>query len=320
MGPATSLFAHSPEQFHQSGAIQHVPYDVFLHRLGLQGLSLPAYDESPYGVRTQLPLIKLRDLFPSESFTQRSRTSEWFIIPLACEHSGHLLGRVCHTGILQTGAASFAPGLLSISVGDPPQLGSGRGGIVALSPELIEHCLSILQVKTVHMPLPQPMSNIMMVLPPPPPTPGNDNMALSAWVLPVLASQGYTIVGGPPHPVPDTGTLMLEHGVDSIAIAYRFDPERNVIQFAAGVNGNYVDAARGVNRPGVSDWLTWYLYARRIEFRSLQFRTASGKDVVLRLALERMFGHKQPLYLGTEVIDQETEGLAMPPAAPVVST
>ncbi len=144
-------------------------------------------------------------------------------------------------------------------------------------------------------------------------------MALSAWVLPVLTAQGYTLVAGPPRPEPDTGMLMLVHPVHSIAIAYMFDAERDVMQFAAGMDGTYIDVARGVNRAGTSDWLTWYLYARRIEFQSLRFRTAGGKDLVLRLALERMFDHSPPLYLGIEVIDQETEGRA-PMARPAVPT
>ncbi|PIL28941.1 hypothetical protein GSI_08988 [Ganoderma sinense ZZ0214-1] len=313
LDPATSLFAHSPEQFREAASVQHVPYDAFLNFFGLTDLSLPIYDESPYGVRTQLPVIRLSDLFPSESFISQSHSNEWFLIPLACEHSGHLLGRICYTH--QAGGASFASGLLSVSVGNPPQLGSGRGGIIALSPELIEHCSTKLHVKTIHMPLPRPMDKITMVVPPPPPSPGNDNMALCPWVPDVLAPQGYTIVGGPPCPEPDTGTLLLQHGVDSIAIAYRFDPERNAVQFAAGVNGNYIDAARGVNRPGVSDWLTWYLYARRVEFTPLQFRTVGGKDVILRIALERMFDHRQPLYVAIEVIDQETDGLALATSA-----
>ncbi|KAM5545994.1 hypothetical protein V8D89_000120 [Ganoderma adspersum] len=318
LGPATSLLAHTPDQFFESESIQHVPYDTFLHSLGLLDLTLPIYDESSYGVRTQLPMISLSDLLPSESFAGESRSGEWYLIPLACKHAGNLLGRICHARSSQAGATSLAAGLLQVQVGDPPQLGSGRGGVVALSPEFIQHCRSMLRVKTIHMPLPQPMDKIMMVLPPPPPSPGHDNMALSAWVPAVLAAQGYTVVGGPPRPEPDTGTLLLQRGVDSIAIAYRFDPERNVVQFAAGLNGNYIDAARGVNRPGVSDWLTWYLYARRIEFQSLQFKTASGKNVVLRIALERMFDHKQPLYVGIEVIDQETEGRAF--VAPPVAT
>ncbi|KAI1792779.1 hypothetical protein LXA43DRAFT_1005064, partial [Ganoderma leucocontextum] len=307
LGPATSLFAHSPHQFREAESIQHVPYDVFLHRLGLPDLALPIYDESPYGVRTQLPLIMLSELFPAESFIGESRSGEWYIIPLACEHSGHLLGRICTVRPSQARATSLASGFLTVSVGDPPQLGSGKAGIIALSRELIEHCRSMLHLKTIHIPLPQPMDNIAMVLPPPPPAPGQSNMALCAWVPPVLAAQGYTLLAGPTCPEPDTGTLLLEHGVDSIVIAYRYDPARNVVQFSAGMHGNYIDTARGVNRPGVSDWLTWYLYARRIEFQPLQFRTVGGKDVVLRLALERMFDHKQPLYLAIEVVDQETE-------------
>ena len=145
-------------------------------------------------------------------------------------------------------------------------------------------------------------------------------MALCAWVPEVLTAQGYTVTGGPPRPEPDTGTLLLQHSVDSIAIAYRFDPALNMVQFAAGLNGNYIDVERGVNRPGVSDWLTLYLYARRIEFQSLRFRTVGGKDVVLRITLERMFDHKQPLYVGIEVIDEETEGRAAFASIPPVTT
>ena len=320
LGPATSLLAHAPDQFFESESIQHVPYDEFLHSLGLSDLTLPIYDESSYGVRTQLPVISLSDLLPPESFAGQPQSGEWYLIPLACKHAGNLLGRICHARPSRAGATSLAAGLLQVLVGDPPQLGSGRGGVIALSPELIQHCRSMLRVKTVYMPLPQRMDKIMMVLPPPPPTSGNDNMALCAWVPEVLAPQGYTVTGGPPRPEPDTGTLLLQRGVDSIAIAYRFDPERNVVQFAAGVNGNYIDVGRGVNRPGVSDWLTWYLYARRIEFQSLRFRTVGGKDVVLRIALERMFDHKQPLYVGIEVIDEETEGRAAFATVPLVTT
>ncbi|TBU58540.1 hypothetical protein BD310DRAFT_926827 [Dichomitus squalens] len=305
---ASSLLAHSPDVFGWSkGFIQDIPYDVFLHRIGLPDFTLPVYYESPYGIRVDVPLFKLSDVLPSESLDQQSQIGDWYIILLACEHRGHLLGRVCYARPSQIDVAVLASGQLAITTSSQPELSSPKYGIIALSPEFLERCRSKLQVKTVYMPLPHVYTNLAFVVPPPAPPPGQQILALASWVYPALASQGYSILAGTTVEEHHAGTLLLVRGpADSIGIAYKYTPERQTVQVSATMLGTYIDVARGVSRPGPSDWLTWMLYARRIEFQELRFRTREGKDVVVRMNLERMYDHTPPLRLGIDVIEQDT--------------
>ncbi|PIL28800.1 hypothetical protein GSI_08844 [Ganoderma sinense ZZ0214-1] len=96
-----SLLAASLRAFSVGWNIDVVSHDEISRRLHPYLARLPAADFNftPYGIRTQLPLIPLSVYFPAESGIAYPDDSEWYLAILGCEHKdfpGQLLGRVCY--------------------------------------------------------------------------------------------------------------------------------------------------------------------------------------------------------------------------------
>ena len=105
--PSLSFFAPSPDVFADCRRLEPLSRKEVARRLQRR-LHLPAADyySTPYGIRTQFPVIPFSVYFPPRRFTTSSYSewdpplTHWYLAILECEHKdypGHLLGRVCYT-------------------------------------------------------------------------------------------------------------------------------------------------------------------------------------------------------------------------------
>ncbi|TBU24289.1 hypothetical protein BD311DRAFT_729855 [Dichomitus squalens] len=91
---SASFFASSPRDFPRSSAVKDLrslSHDEFLASIKVYDLPAQEYSRTPYGIRTDLPLLSISN--------QKDSKHDWYIAILACEYhapnSRGLLGRLC---------------------------------------------------------------------------------------------------------------------------------------------------------------------------------------------------------------------------------
>ncbi|TBU25086.1 hypothetical protein BD311DRAFT_854724 [Dichomitus squalens] len=163
---AYRLMAYSPssessitaslKEFLVAHTTRAIPHDEVGHRLQLPSLSPTEYTFTPYGIRTQLPVLPLfAVLHPDATDVPHDHPmSHWYLAILGCEHGdhpGHLLGRVCRILPSKSGVDLLYAGWITLVLErDLP--GPYRGpDMLASSPATIEDCHSQIELRTVYI-------------------------------------------------------------------------------------------------------------------------------------------------------------------------
>ncbi|EJF57899.1 hypothetical protein DICSQDRAFT_173521 [Dichomitus squalens LYAD-421 SS1] len=151
-----SLITTSLKRFQVAHTIGAVPYDEVRLRLQLYGFLPTEWTFTSYGIRTQLPVLRLSAiLHPDETEVPDDHPmSHWYLAILGCEHGdhpGHLLGRVCHILPSKSGVDLLYAGWITLALErDLP--GPYRGpDMLASSPATIEDCHSQIELRTVYI-------------------------------------------------------------------------------------------------------------------------------------------------------------------------
>nr|VWP01294.1 Zn(2)-C6 fungal-type domain-containing protein [Ganoderma boninense] len=150
------FFAIKPSLFTNGGSIRALPHHT-TQLLSSHSLDIE-YTSTPYGIRTQLPMIPLtqgllRRAMPGYRNIQLSLDSEegcqWYLAILQCEHverPGYLLGRVCYITLSESNGKAFAyPGYLQ---------GFNYPDLFLLSPKTIKRFYRRTKPLTVYLPHP----------------------------------------------------------------------------------------------------------------------------------------------------------------------
>ena len=162
-----SFLAPSLDFFGECAGIEAVSHNEVIRRLRLHtSLAASNYEVTPYGIRTQLPMIQLSGYLragPDVGFWARlSDWEKWYLAVLGCEHKdfpGRLLGRIC---FIQSFNSNIAISYLSCGrVCVPPSPGTSQEhpqrnlDLLPLSSAVVEHFnLSEIEYKTLYLPHP----------------------------------------------------------------------------------------------------------------------------------------------------------------------
>ncbi|KAI1792384.1 HET-domain-containing protein [Ganoderma leucocontextum] len=227
---ASSLFATSPRDFHASGSITpFIDHDSIAALLG--GIDVPVQDyvPSPYGTRTQLPLLSLSNklVFDPEDY-------DFCIAILACTDQQYgdlrLLGRLCV--VQRYNSPSSKLHRLYATNLSVPQCAGPCGLFVLPPPQILkgEDLLRHIRVQTVYLPHPD------RELPPhkdedfeywPPRDLGDEGgtkVRFPEWAADRLRAQGYdvNVIARTDDPRPDGALITLSKGADTLTIAYQY--------------------------------------------------------------------------------------------------
>ncbi|TBU23548.1 HET-domain-containing protein [Dichomitus squalens] len=196
------LLPLSPTDFAESGQIYPIPPGRW-NDFGLSNIPIPEFTTSPYGIRTQLPLLPIAVYFGKAHFDNTlSSNKAWYLAIFACEHSsyrGRVLARVCfakrsqdpqHPKLLQRGF---------IVLSDPPRDNiRGCFDMVTLDWTQLRDWRSELLVQTVYIPFTNPATSLRRELPPSPTITSPSSLGkpalriiLEDWCRAALAAQGY---------------------------------------------------------------------------------------------------------------------------------
>ena len=110
-----SLLSPSPDTFVGCGSIEAAPISQLLYHY--PDLPIPDYGFTPFGIRTQIPLIPLHDFLPDCSWEYSGDPSKYYLAILGCEHAdhpGHLFARVCYASPSPSGVQTLTQGCLAI--------------------------------------------------------------------------------------------------------------------------------------------------------------------------------------------------------------
>ncbi|PIL29218.1 hypothetical protein GSI_09267 [Ganoderma sinense ZZ0214-1] len=245
---ARSMFATSPRDFYASGSIApFVDHDSFAALLG--GIDIPVqdYSPSPYGTRTQLPLLSLSNKlgFSPEDY-------DFCIAILACTDQRYgdsrLLGRLCVVQRYQSPSSKlhrlYATGLLQANLNGLCSLFVLPHAQVLKQQDLLRH----INVQTVYLPNPD------RELPPHkdedfPYGPVRDlgdegitkvTVQFPQWAVDRLRAQGYVVNVSPRTHDTKTGALIaLSKGPNTLHIIYQYSVSKlhrvGVIDFIARI-------------------------------------------------------------------------------------
>lgn len=206
-GATGTLFADSPQRFGDGWSVRPLSHEQFVRRLGLSsdadspGSQLAPWKHAttPYGVRTQIPLIPVAKVIPRNVFSPAGKSySNMYFALLACEPSsraGHVMAVVCTVERARTGAGlTIATGgtwsvLESTSSSSKQQRTALR--MTALSPELLARCRAHLSTEMLFVPLedPQHLSVTRPIW-------KQTEIRLAGWSLGILRELGYGVEGG----------------------------------------------------------------------------------------------------------------------------
>ena len=156
--PPQSPSADSPGRFMDSGKIRHVQLPAS-HRHEIE------YTFTPYGIRTQFPMIPLTSDLLSAALPHNDVTlvlpddSRWYLALLGCEHVEHpryLLGRVCYIPPSTSGIDFVYSGSIAFR-SDAPEYVGPSPDLFLLSLEALERARPHTELKTVYIPHPEPV-------------------------------------------------------------------------------------------------------------------------------------------------------------------
>ncbi|TBU25082.1 hypothetical protein BD311DRAFT_604383, partial [Dichomitus squalens] len=203
--------------FLDASTITSVHYDEVRRRLQLSGLSPTEYTSTPYGIRTQLPVLPLSAiLHPDETKVPDDHPmSHWYLAILGCEHGdhpGHLLGRVCRIPPSESGVDLLYAGWIRVV----------RPDMLALSPATVERCRSQIVVRTVYISHPARRYRDPEEKDPDDDRPhGSIFLRLSRETRDALCAQQYTTsLRRPDQAHPTTHRLTLSHHDHTVSIEY----------------------------------------------------------------------------------------------------
>ena len=214
-----SLFAPSPSYFHHSGQVGTVAHGVLAGRLGahLKVLPLPEYTVSPYGIRTQFPLVSLADSCRIPVAAIPESFHAWYLAVLACDlPTSDLLALICYPDHSRADITLKSGHILSKG---SPSATQGSCRLLALSQQDTMK-LSELYVETVyiepvhHSNLPSNISRQQELLPSPVSDIASARLVLAGWSEAELSRRGYRVVYG-------ALAILLCDGKDHIVIAIR---------------------------------------------------------------------------------------------------
>ena len=304
----SSLFASSPHDFHSSGHVNSlVDHDVFVSLLN--GLNVPVqdYTQSPRGMRTQFPLLDLRN-----TSIDRPEDHSWYIAILACmdEQCGdlRLLGRLCVS-------STFSDHTTKVHVLHSAALqinSAGKCGLFVLPTpwELVDNAISRhIHVRTVflpHLDREAPSLDELELTPPRDPADGKGPEVLyTKWAKDTLRAQGYCVTVHPRTKRDHNIRITLTKGPHAIRVECQYaattgprglrftadiyclhEPTPDVEQLRRG----FVSATlSGAPTPSDIPYRTVTLFAgydQRSYSETVSLPWASGGEAVLRLALE----------------------------------
>ncbi|KAI0708569.1 hypothetical protein C8Q76DRAFT_122140 [Earliella scabrosa] len=187
---STSFFAHSPAQFWEQLDLQCIGHEEFLRRPGmlsrLGDFPAPEYHLSPYGARTQLPLIPIGAIYSGRNPVFLANAEYLAVLPYeARSREGELIaipcGRQSLRGVTVFKRQYFADGFRIASISDR-HISAWR-----------QH----LDIRTVYLPrVGEPLVRPVWIPPLPRFDPNDFKVSLAEWVEEGLKLQGYTVESG----------------------------------------------------------------------------------------------------------------------------
>ncbi|TBU43659.1 hypothetical protein BD309DRAFT_1009618 [Dichomitus squalens] len=243
---AYRLMAYSPssessitaslKEFLVAHTTRAIPHDEVGHRLQLPSLSPTEYTFTPYGIRTQLPVLPLfAVLHPDATDVPHDHPmSHWYLAILGCEHGdhpGHLLGRVCRILPSKSGVDLLYAGWIRlVREGELPGPFVGPDMLV-LSPVTLERCHPRIELRTVYISHPARRARRSEDGPYIFEHHSDIALKLSLVTRDALRAQKYTIsLQGPDQAHPTMYRLTLSHDDHTITIEYDYTLEFGGVQ------------------------------------------------------------------------------------------
>ena len=267
-----SILATRPSIFGaHSGTIRAASPDTLFSICGLIQTSQIEYTSTPYGIRTQFQVMPLSqyvspsDLDCIQYVDDEMRAWRWYLAILGCEHEdypGHLLGKICYIPPSTNGVDFLYSGCISTG-----SLGSGfqYPHLLPLSQRTVARCRKHIEVKTVHIPHPDPAGFLDTTVMP--------YKALTLVLLretrDALARRGYTAtLRGPDQDHPATHRLELSstsrHAMISIEFRHALQGDGRaftIIAHCASTDPGYPEDLREGHReleaPDTTPMVTW---------------------------------------------------------------
>ncbi|KAI1792681.1 hypothetical protein LXA43DRAFT_865684, partial [Ganoderma leucocontextum] len=179
---------------------------------------------TPYGIRTQIPLIPVAQVIPRNALSPPGKSySNMYFALLACEptsRAGHVMAVVCTVERAHTGAGlTVATGgtwsvLESTSSSSKQQYTAFR--VTALSPELLARCRTHLSTEMLFVPLEDPQQLRVAR-----PIWKQTEIRLAGWSTAILRDLGYAVEGGRVRSRSYRYTFVKEDDVVTIEFEYR---------------------------------------------------------------------------------------------------
>ncbi|PIL28868.1 hypothetical protein GSI_08914 [Ganoderma sinense ZZ0214-1] len=217
-GTTGTLFADSPQRFGGGWSVRPLSHEQFVRRLGLSpsdvdssgsgsGSELAPWKHAttPYGVRTQIPLIPVAKVIPRNMLSPPGKSySNMYLALLACEpasRAGHVMAVVCTLERARTGPgltiatggtwSVLEPAPSSTSTASPKQHPTAALRVTALSPEMLARCRAHLSTEMLFMPLEDPQHLRVSR-----PIWRQTEIRPAGWSLEILRQLGYAVSGG----------------------------------------------------------------------------------------------------------------------------
>ena len=233
-------------------------------------LNLPAadYNSTPYGIRTQFPIVPFSAYFPARQITDlqwsdRTRfipLSQWYLAILECGHKnypGHLLARVCYTQHSSYAVDFSFCGYVKIGLPRTPDPANRKYDLLPLSPTALKR-LRTPQIKfePVYIPHAQDRdgaSNVMRRTP-------HDSikLVLLKKTREELQARGYTVeFRGPDSARPTTHWLALTHPTHDIAVEFQHALEGRLNNQKLTVRSGWRVSGKGTGSASQTDSMPW---------------------------------------------------------------
>ncbi|KAI1786366.1 hypothetical protein LXA43DRAFT_1085497 [Ganoderma leucocontextum] len=260
-----SLFAPSLDVFRECGGIGPLPRDEVVHRLQ-HHLDLPVADyySTPYGIRTQFPVIPFSAYFPHTLLVSHGAnnipSSRWYLAILECEHKdypGHLLGRVCYTQLPGYAVEFSYCGYVEIGLPRTPSDSNRKFDLLPLASTSLKRLRSPqIKFNTVYIPHAQERDGASQAMRRTP----HDTIKLVMLkkARDELHVKGYAVnLRGPDALHPTTHWLTLSHATHDIAIKFQHTLEGQSDNQTLTISSWVTVSAEGWGGSSTTDSLPW---------------------------------------------------------------
>ena len=225
--PPRSLLASSPVPFRNSGSIRAIGHDTQLLASRHQTIE---YTPTPYGIRAEFLMIPLTGDVLSRVLRIQTEVQlepprnnpdpRWYLIILGCEHEEYPrqpLGRICYISPSASGTEFLNCGYLSFH---GAEYSAHSPDLFPVPPETIKHYHRLTELKTAHIPHPDPPTLLSTFR-------RHPYIAIKLVLLQetrdALRSRGYsTALRGPDADHPTTHRLTLSNLRDGHTITIEF--------------------------------------------------------------------------------------------------